>query len=417
MLWNMTRRMNQSFTEIRDEQHARMRNVMADIRALNDSMVASAEHCTNSDTMQQLKVQVERYEEILPICQAQVKDKEELNKKLRADLLGEKHRNEQMKIRLDRAEALAIKLGTPKTNRGYRTEHESDGSDHESSSIDDEDEDDGEDEQSERSSSSSEDGQGGAEEQPGTDQVMETSDDSRAPDADPKKNDKDKRASPVNRTSYKEVLKIPKEQRARDAIMTTSSGTEAAPAPTKLLTLSSNKKGDSDNKRTRSAAEQSSDQEQRSNKRPPSGSELPTISSRSDAVRSALQHVTSAGSVRNQENEEAIQEEVRKSAQTVRWVKGPLPANLDHWFYDLRNSVTEPPASLVAASRKMVIRWKTALGRGYFPLSANAGGMVLRVEHAHRSFKAVTVNMPLSGWTSRACAKHQFMHDLMRIPS
>ncbi len=219
---------------------------MADIRALNDSMVASAGHNANSDTMQQLEIQVERYEEILPICQAQVKDMERLNKKLRADLLGERHRNEQMKIRLDRAEALAIRLGTPKTNKRSRTderEHESDGSDHgSSSSSGGEDEDDGEDEdeqeQSERFSSSSEDEQGGAKEQPGTDQVMETSNDSNAPDADPKKNDKDKKTAPVNRTSYREVLKTPKEQHTRDATTTTLSGTEAAPATTKLITCS-----------------------------------------------------------------------------------------------------------------------------------------------------------------------------------
>jgi hypothetical protein len=71
---------------------------------------------------------------------------------------------------------------------------------------------------------------------------------------------------------------------------------------------------------------------------------------------------------------------------------------------------------MVAASRKMVLRWKAALGRGYFPLSESAGGSVLRVEHAHRSLKAVTLNMPLSGWTSRACAKHQTMHDMIDIP-
>jgi hypothetical protein len=205
------------------------------------------------------------------------------------------------------------------------------------------------------------------------------------------------------------------------------------PAHSKLLTLSSlsNKKGDSDNKRTRSSAEQLSDQEQPSNKRPPSAisvvvheaqtmmleaRELPTAEARSSAALGAARHVTSAGNVRNQEREEAIQEEVRKSAQNVRWVKGPLPANVDHWFYDLRNVVTEPPASLVAASRKMVLRWKAALGRRYYPLSENAGGSVLRVEHAHRSFKAVTSNMPFSGWTTRACAKHQTMHDMMGIP-
>jgi hypothetical protein len=115
-----------------------------------------------------------------------------------------------------------------------------------------------------------EDEQDGAKGQPRTDQVMETSKDSNAPHADPKKNDKGKEAAHVNSTSYREVLKTPKEQHARDATTTTSSGTEAAPAPTKLLTLSSRKQGDSDNKRTRSSAEPLSDQDQPSNKRPPS---------------------------------------------------------------------------------------------------------------------------------------------------
>ena len=40
----------------------------------------------------------------------------------------------------------------------------------------------------------------------------------------------------------------------------------------------------------------------------------------------------------------------------------------------------------------------------------------MSLEHAHRSFKAVTLNMPLSGWTSRACAKHQTLHDNTQIP-
>ena len=416
-LEKMTKRMNKSLAEMRDEQHTRMQNVMVDIRALNDSMVASAEHGTNPGEMQRLMIQVEQYDQIFPICQAQVKDLEQLNKRLRADLLEEKHRNERMRIRMDKAEALAIRLGAPKTNKRSRTDeqgHESDGSDHGSSSSDDEDEDDGEDEdeqeQSERSSSHSEDEQDGAKGQQGTDQVMETSKDSSTLHADPKGNNKDKEAAPGDRTTYREALKTPIEQHARDAIMTTSSGTEAVPAPTKLLTLSSSKKGDSDNKRTRSSAEQSSDKEQPSNKRPP------TAEARSDAARKAVHHTTSAGGMRDQEREEAIQEEVRKSAQNVRWIKGPIPANPDQWFYDLRNSGTEPPASLVASSRKMVIKWKTALGEGYFPLSPNAGGSILGLEHAHRTFKAVTMNMPLSGWTSRACAKHQIIHDKMSIP-
>ncbi len=105
---------------------------------------------------------------------------EQLNKKLRADLLEEKHRNERMKIRMDKAEALAIRLGTSKTK--------DDRSDHGSSSSDDEDEDGGEDEdeqeQSVHSSSSSDDGQGGAGTQQGADQNMETSPDLSAPRTD-----------------------------------------------------------------------------------------------------------------------------------------------------------------------------------------------------------------------------------------
>jgi hypothetical protein len=120
-LERMAKRMNKSFTEMQDDQHTRMKNVMAEIRALKDSMAASAEHSTNSGEMQRLRVQVERYDQIFPICQAQVKDMEQLNKKLRADLLEEKHRNERMKIRLDKAEALAISLGTPKTSKRNRT--------------------------------------------------------------------------------------------------------------------------------------------------------------------------------------------------------------------------------------------------------------------------------------------------------
>ncbi len=351
-LERMVKRMNRSFTEMQDDQHTRMKNVMVEIRALKDSMVTSAEHSTDHGEMQRLRVQVERYDQIFPICQAQVEDLEQLNRKLRTDLLEEKRRNERMRIRMDKAEVLAIRLGTPKTNKRSKTdeqEHESDKSDHGSSSSNDEDEDGDEDEdereQSEHSSSSSDNEQGEARAQRITDQIMETSKDSSSPRTDPRKNDKDKEAAPANRTSYSEVLKTPKEQHARDATMDTSSGAEAAPAPTKLLTLSSSKKGDSDNKRTRSSAEQLSDQDQPSNKRPPSAMstvmntapnmmlaarELPTAEARSDAARSAVQYITSSGSARNQEKEEAIQEEVRKSAQNVRWVKGLLPTNIDH---------------------------------------------------------------------------------------
>ena len=148
-LERMTKRMNRSFEEKRDDQRTRMRNVMTDIRALNDSMVASAEHSTNSAEMQRLRFQVERYEQILPVYEAQISDTRERNKKLWADLLGERGYIDQLKIRLDKAEALVISLGTANPGKRSRTdeqEHKDDGSDHGSSSSDDEDEDGGEDE-------------------------------------------------------------------------------------------------------------------------------------------------------------------------------------------------------------------------------------------------------------------------------
>jgi hypothetical protein len=78
-LERMARRMNRSFIEIREEHQTRMRNVITDIRVLKDSMVSSAEDSTNSNEMQQLRFQVERYEQIIPVYQAQIKDTQELN--------------------------------------------------------------------------------------------------------------------------------------------------------------------------------------------------------------------------------------------------------------------------------------------------------------------------------------------------
>jgi hypothetical protein len=65
----------------------------------------------------------------------------------------------------------------------------------------------------------------------------------------------------------------------------------------------------------------------------------------------------------------------------------------------------------------MVLRWKNALGSDYFSFYNNAGGSVLAVEHAHRTFKALTRDLPISGWFSRACAKHQTIHRSTLIPT
>ncbi len=112
MLVRMTQRMNKNFDEIREEHNTRMKNVMTDIRALNDSMVASAEHSTNSSEMQRLWVQVERYDQVIPVYQVQIKDVQDRNKKLWADLVGERGYMGQLKVRLDKAKALVISLGT-----------------------------------------------------------------------------------------------------------------------------------------------------------------------------------------------------------------------------------------------------------------------------------------------------------------
>ena len=66
---------------------------------------------------------------------------------------------------------------------------------------------------------------------------------------------------------------------------------------------------------------------------------------------------------RNPEKEREIETEVLQSYQRIKWTHG---YDQDHWFCDLRN-VFKPPEQLVAASRKQVLAWKEALGKGYYP--------------------------------------------------
>jgi hypothetical protein len=247
---------------------------------------------------------------------------------------------------------------------------------------------------------------------------METSIDLSVSPTEPAKANKGTEAPlPATRPSFKEVLDSSKGQLYQDVTMDGSTGAEDPPTHRKQITLSSlrNKKDDAVNKRTRSSAAHSNDQDQPSSKRPPSAvslavqtaqnmidqvRDLPSGEAKTATVQKAANHVIAWSSKRNQGKEQAIQEEVRRSAQNIRWTKGPLPSNIDHRFYDLRQSGTEPLASLVVASRNMVLKWKRALGRSYFPLSEHAGGSVMRLEHTHRTFKALTLDMPISGWIS-----------------
>ncbi len=178
-----------------------------------------------------------------------------------------------------------------------------------------------------------------------------------------------------------------------------SAGTSEQPPPSRLITLStlSNKKEDTVGKRTRSLGTAANEP---AHKKPPQNSLA------SDPNSEPAQDTSLATRGRDQDREKEIEDEVRRSCQNIQWTRGSLPKNIDHWFYDLRNAGTVPPASLVAASRTMVLKWKNALGEDYFPFQNFAGGSVLSLEHAHRTFKALTRDLPISGWVSRTCAKH-----------
>ncbi len=137
---------------------------------------------------------MERYDQIFPTRQAQVKDLEQMNRKLRADLLEEKYRNERMKARLDKAESLAISLGTPKPGKKRRAadslERDENGSKGTPSTDNGEEESDGEDESDDASeqsspSSPSEDESGEKEHQQQPDQAMESAIDLSASPTEP----------------------------------------------------------------------------------------------------------------------------------------------------------------------------------------------------------------------------------------
>jgi hypothetical protein len=199
-------------------------------------------------------------------------------------------------------------------------------------------------------------------------------------------------AAPGIKLSFKDIIASGRKQNSSSKGIEETSGKTDQPAPTKMITLSilSDKANDTTGKRTRSLGSAANEPAQ---KKPPQNS---------------LAFDRNPEHGRNQDKEKEIEDEVKRSSQNIEWTRGPLPKNIDHWFYDLRNAGTVPPASLVATSRAMVLKWKAALGGKYIPLSSqHAGGMVPNLEHAHCSFTAVTRNLPISGWVSRACVKHQ----------
>jgi len=389
-LEQMAQRINNSYLQTQRDHRARMKDVMADIESLKESMSVPAEHGSNSREMQRLKFEVTQYESVIPIYLARIKDAEDSNQKLLFEQIESTRNNRLLKNRLDRAESLVFKMGTPESIKKRGTYNERGRSPSVSSST----------------------SSGGERAEAGTQQGAELGTgvhvDLSVSPTEPTGNDKGTNLPlPAAQPSFKDALVSSQDQPSPDVIMDGSSGTENTPTLRKLITLSSlsGKKDDAANKRTRSSASHSSDQEQPSLKRPPQ-----------NAGSSSRHESSTERRARNLEREEFVQEEVRRSSQDVRWKKGPLPADVDHWFYDFRSIGNEPPASLVAASRNMVKAWKAALGQNYYPLREHSGGTVMMLEQAHNTFKAVTANMPISGWISRACAKHQTTHDLVGIP-
>ncbi len=211
--------------------------------------------------------------------------------------------------------------------------------------------------------------------------------------------------------SFKEIISSVQKQNKATKNIEGLAGASEQPTLPRLITLSTsgNKNEDTVGKRARSMGTIANEPAQ---KKPPQNSQS-TDHTNSESPQSKMQDFCT----RNQDKEKEFEEEVRRSCQNIQWTRGPLPDNIDHWFYDLRSAGTVPPASLVAASRLMVLDWKKAQGWNYFPFKQIAGGMVLRIEHAHRTFKALTLNMPISGWVSRACAKHHSDHVLLDIPT
>jgi hypothetical protein len=188
-------------------------------------------------------------------------------------------------------------------------------------------------------------------------------------------------AAPVIKLSFKEVISSVQRQNSRNKEIARASD---QPTPPKLITLSNigSRTGDTMSKRTRSLETVAREPAQ---KKPPQNS----MASTSERAPLLLEQPFP----RIQDKEKEIEEEVKKSCQNIQWTRGPLPKNIDHWFYDLRTAGIVPPASLVAASRAMVLRWKNALGNDYFPYRHSAGGTVMGLEHAHRTFKALTKDL------------------------
>ncbi len=91
---------------------ARMQAVMADIRALKDSVASKSELDQNSPEMKRLRFQVTQYESIIPVYQSRLQDTEDLNRKLDCEKTKFTQNIQRLKQKLNRAESLVFSMGT-----------------------------------------------------------------------------------------------------------------------------------------------------------------------------------------------------------------------------------------------------------------------------------------------------------------
>jgi hypothetical protein len=392
---NFVERIKHSQVMIRSGHGTRMKmSVMADIIALKDSITSSAGNVKDTEEMQQLQFQVAQYESIVPVYQSWIKDTEELNKRLSTERLELAKDIEHLKEKLDRVEALVFSMGTPDAIRRRAPQT--------SRTVVDE--------CADQPCPSSEANQNKDGTPMDNDQLPAMHIDLTTSPTESRDIAMETTAEPAVKLTFQEVLASASNKRNLDNDDERAAKESATATPPKLISLFtlSSRRDDVVGKRARPTDAPASEPTPPANKKPPRlDQSLDSLAGMTMAERAQTRNT------RNQEREKWVEEEVRKVCQGIQWTRGPLPRNIDHWFYDLRNAGTEPPDSLVGASRLMVLAWKKALGRSYIP---SAGRMVMSIEHAHRTFKALTLNMPISGWVSRAYAKHQMDHDNLDIP-
>jgi hypothetical protein len=95
----------------------RMERILDEFKRFKDSVISSAEQNLGINEVQQLRFQVEQYENVLPVYASKLKDFEEQNKRLIEEKLGLSKDIEQMKERLSNAKAVVFSLGTPEAIR------------------------------------------------------------------------------------------------------------------------------------------------------------------------------------------------------------------------------------------------------------------------------------------------------------